>query len=295
MDCPVCGEASHLVVTRKPDHDGEPTWFLHCYSASCQALGKAFLAELASAVGAPHGSWIKEDPLRWLDRDSAVSSHARPRRRGDEGWISFAQVRGWHDQLMDSWSPLDYLRKDRGLTVETIAAHLIGFDSQAFTFPVFADREHGLIRNVKRRYWPEPWKLDRNGKPVWKRGLARSASLYPDLPNGRAWLLCEGELDALLARQHGFPAVTSTTGTSWSADWNVLARGRRIAVVYDAGEASMKIAKRRAAQLRADGAADAWAVRLPLADGEDLTDWLVRHGRSAAGLRRLIRGARRSP
>jgi hypothetical protein len=291
-DCPVCGEANHLVLTRKLDRGGEPSWFLYCHTASCQALEGAYLAALAGAVGAPHGGWLKEDPLRWLAVGAAGKAGFR-RPRSDAPWVSYAQVRRWHERLIESPDVLDYLRVERGLSSETIASHLLGYDGRAIGAPVFESVERCLVANVKRRYWPEPWKLDAGGKAIWKRGLAGApARLYPDLPRRRPWLLCEGEFDALLARQRGFPAVTSTTGTSWSSDWDWLVRGRRVAVIYDAGQASVKIAERRAEQLRGAGA-NAWAVALPLADGEDLTDWFIRHRRTAGELRQLIRRARR--
>ena len=107
-------------------------------------------------------------------------------------------------------------------------------------------------------------------------------------------LVCEGEFDALLLRQHGFPAVTSTAGTSWSPEWNRHVRGRQVAVVYDAGAFSLEIAERRAREFVAAGACEAWAVELGLEKGEDATDWFVNYGRSADDLRRLIRAARRS-
>ena len=80
---------------------------------------------------------------------------------------------------------------------KTIKGHAIGYDGSAFTLPVFEDRDRCLVSGVKRRFWPSP---GQNGE--WKRGSGGSrARLYPDLPSGGTWLLCEGELDALIARQ----------------------------------------------------------------------------------------------
>lgn len=263
LRCPLCGNEDHCIATHRRDRDRNWRWFIHCYAGACQSLEPGeYVREVAAAVGARNGFELLSDPLSFLAPDTSTTDQkrSRSRRQREQAWVPWADVRRWHDKLMDSWSPLEYLHSERGLADQTIRAHAIGYDGSAFTIPVILDHERCLVTNIKRRYWPGPAK-DAKGGPLWKRGLARAASLYPDLPPGRSLLLCEGEFDALIARQHGLPAVTSTTGTSWAKRWDSLVKGRRIAVVYDAGDPTFRVAHRRAARLRSAGANEGLAGR----------------------------------
>ena len=77
-----------------------------------------------------------------------------------------------------------------------------------------------------------------------------------------------------------------------------MVKGRRVAVLFDADPREEEQTVSRAAELRREGA-DAWPVRLTeagLSDGEDVTDWFVKYGRTRDDLLRLInreRGQRR--
>jgi hypothetical protein len=102
-------------------------------------------------------------------------------------------------------------------------------------------------------------------------------------------MLCEGEWDTLLARQHGFPALTSTAGIDgWDDTWNERFRGREVAIVYDCQDVSWRAGVRRAEGMR--GVAKAVkVVDLGLGNKEDVTDWFVTYRRSADELRALIK------
>ena len=292
LDCPVCDNADVLVVTWKLGRDDEWQWFLHCFSDSCQALGGGYLAEVARATGAPNGWALKEDPLKWLSQKVSCGSASR-RNRNDARPVTAGDVYNWRRKLAETADVRAYLMSERGLSTEIIEEYGLGYDGRAIRFPLWEDEDLWLFNQATYRYWPDPWRVDAKGKEVWKRSGA-AAALYPHLPPGEAIIVCEGELDTLIGRQHGLPTVTSTTGTSWSVDWNRLVIGKRLAIVYDTGEASLKIARRRAADFRAAGI-EAWPVDLGLdAKGEDLTDWFMRYGRSAADLIALIRSERRA-
>jgi hypothetical protein len=217
---------------------------------------------------------------------------------------SLALADGWVAALGSNANALDWLRDQRGLTSETIRDARIGYaksgvpgpwsDYGAFTLPVL--EEDGKIVTLRKRFWPRTPVTHKN-KPVKMAGpRGVPAVLYPDIPHGAAVLLCEGEFDCLVARQHGLPAVTSTAGTSWNVEWDERVVGRRVAVIYDAGSNSLRLARRTVDRLREAGAAAAWAVdlrRAGLTQGEDLTDWFVTYGRSADRLVRLIARERR--
>jgi len=236
-----------------------------------------YLRALAVEVGAPGGGALLEDPHRYL----AHLATGPPRRSRPAELPSAAMRKGQHERLLSNRVALRYLRKERGLSLATIRRYRLGYDGEAITIPVWHD---GEVVNVRRRF------LDPDADPKILGLAGRPAELYPAPPEGRAWLLGEGEWDVLLALQKGLPAVTSTAGAHWSSEWDALVVGKRIAVVYDVG--SLAAATRRAAELRAAGAAEAWPVDLGLAHGEDLTDWFVKYGRSAERLKRLIRRER---
>ncbi len=146
------------------------------------------------------------------------------------------------------------------------------------------------------RYWPELWlppgcDVGDEVKVASPRG--HEVRLWPDLPSGGEVLLCEGELDAALARRHGIRAV-ATPGMMIKREL-AEALGRsvdQVAVCFDVG-ADADAAADRAVKLLRDAGAEAWPVRLPLPrKDDDIGDWFVEYGRTADELHNLIREAR---
>jgi hypothetical protein len=299
--CPVCG-GGNADVRRKPA-GSRPKWNVGCWRCAAHGIeGGEYLRRLAVAVDCPQGgAGLLEDPLRWLASllHGAMGS-SRP--ACPDPLPSFGHIAGWRAALDTAERAHRYLRVKRGLTANTVARAMIGYapggafgrwgGHAAFTLPVF---EAGQIVNLRKRFWPT-MPLDRRGRNQRYVGLAgRGTQLYPEPPRGRQVVLAEGEFDTLLTRQHGIEAVTTTGGAgTWKEAWSHLFRGRSVAVIYDAGAASMTLAERRAEVLREAGAS-AWAVDLAqvgLKAGEDLTDWFVTYRRSAGALRKLVARSR---
>lgn len=281
--CPLCDGFQKLDATYKQDSYGRWRWFIACFSRSCPD-GPEYLRALADVVGAKP-SQLLDNPLPWL---ASLTDGGHPSRK-PAPLPSLAQIRYWTQVLLADRRALRYVTQQRGLTKKAIREYRLGFDGQAIVIPVFDGRQR--VVNIRRRFLSP----QADGPKI--TGLrGRTAQLYPNVKRGHALLLCEGEFDALLARQHGLPAVTSTAGTSWSSSWNRHVARRRVAVLYDAGAHSYQLACHRATALAKAGAADAWAVDLRqggLDGGEDLTDWFVTYHFSAEKLIRLIRSARR--
>lgn len=261
------------------------------------------LCDLAEAAGAPTTAALIEDPARWLE--PYMIGTARQRDGEPEALPSLDRLETCRDVLARDGDAMRYLLGERGLSEHTIRTAGVGYskrpgfgvwpDYAAFTLPVYDDA--GQLVNVRRRFWPKT-PTNAKGKPVKMAGLrSRPAALYPGDP-GRRWVLvCEGEFDALILRQHGFPAVTSTASTSWEPSWDGVVHRKKVVVMYDAGADSLDKARRRAEGFEAAGAARAVPVDLSVAGmghGEDATDWFVKYGRSADDLRDLIRDAGRS-
>lgn len=113
---------------------------------------------------------------------------------------------------------LDWLRA-RGLTDTTIRNAMLGHDTTRFTIPVYGS--DGRLVTIRYRrddlFGVEWWDSFRHTlRPVPKySGLARynDSVLYPWVGRSlRHIYACEGELDALLLRQHGYHAITMTNG-----------------------------------------------------------------------------------
>lgn len=282
-ECPICGGSDKLTVERRSDGPNPPYW-INCWN--CKALGPAYLGAVAEQVGARDGATLMDNPLRYLGGYAGAGR----RRNGEPVPLpSLGHIAGWHERLLGDDRALNYLERTRGLTLRTIKRYQLGYDGErkAITLPVFD--AGGEIVNLRRRF------LDPGDGPKIVGLRGHLAALYPDVPVRGPILLCEGEFDALIARQHGLPAVTSTAGTTWKPPWDVRVKGRRVAVAYDAG--SFDLAEKQATDLRAAGAEEAWAVDLAsagLRDGEDLTNWFVTYGRSSAELLTLIRRSERT-
>lgn len=276
--CPACGATGD----HTPNPLGDPRHRVGSLSTKCPG-GRECLRGIAEAVGAE--PWqILDDAPRWLDGLAT----GPPRGAGLRAPLPTpAQVLEWHRALVAHADGMAYLCAERGLRLRTVQRHRLGYDGQALVLPVY---EHGKLVNVRRRFWPEP----RDPKIV---GLAgRGSQLYPSpVTPGSTVVLCEGEFDALLARQEGMPArvITTTTGASLPIHLARAFKGCRVAVVYDVGADAATAATLRV--LQAVGADEAWAVALPLPDaGQDLTDWFVTHERTADELVSCIRNARKA-
>jgi DNA primase len=112
--------------------------------------------------------------------------------------------------------------------------------------------------------------------------------LYPSFLSTTSILLCEGEWDTLIARQHRLPAVGVSGVNIWDQKWNPAFAGTSVAIVFDCDDAGRSNARRRAEELSVAGAR-VKVVDLGLRDKEDLTDWFVKYRRTAEDLISLIR------
>lgn len=209
-------------------------------------------------------------------------------------WLTDNIVDTCHRALLTSTFLLDYLRIDRGLTANALHRYRIGCDEYRITIPVY-DID-GTLLNV-RRYLP--YADASQPKMVSHLGGNASPMLYPysviaHLSFGDELIICEGEWDALLLNQKGFPAVTNTGNVStWHEDWTGWVKHYRLVIVYDVNDIHDNLGQRMA-HIRADeflsaGAHGVKVVELPLTEvGGDITDYFVKHGHRPAQFRELI-------
>ena len=193
-------------------------------------------------------------------------------------------LRSHRKALQESPKRLAYLHEHRGLTLATIERFELGYDDDFYRYMLPVRDARRQLVNF-RRYRPDA----ETDKMINAAGHGRPR-LYP-LPLRPRWpwlLVVEGEWDALLARQHHLPAVTGTEGAgTWEDSWSRSLAGRKVAFAFDCDKAGREGAD-KAAKAVAKVAAAVKVVDLGLGEGEDVSDWFLKYGRSSKDLRELI-------
>lgn len=202
-------------------------------------------------------------------------------------------------QTLEELSPLpeqalEYLVSKRGWSREIIEKYGIKYHDKgrrkAMAIPVFAE---GELVNI-RTYAPET----QNKIMSWGKGLGE-ARLYPEevieqaRAAGQPVILCEGEPDALCGLSRGLYCVTQTAGAeTWKDHFNAKFKGLEVIICYDHDDAGRKGAERVARHLP-HFAKSVSMIQWPefMQEKEDLTDWLVKYGKSVEELLALPRTA----
>jgi hypothetical protein len=145
--------------------------------------------------------------------------------------LSESKVDGWHRSLIDNHDALTKFINRRGLSLETIYKFKIGWDSviRRYTIPIYD--EEGTLCNI-RKYSFDPGSKAK----LWNaKGHGSPPQLYPiSSLEANEIVIVEGELDALIAIDHGFAAVSGTGGAKrWDPLWSKLFQGKKVWVSYD--------------------------------------------------------------
>lgn len=260
--CPFCGDTNkhgHLYVNR--DHGA---WMCH----RCQEKGSFF--ELQTKLG------DKPEPIH---RDL----HSRW-----EVWdwvVNFCMA-----ELMDAPAAMDYLIKERGLTLETVANNRLGFVPSNFmdhalkkwsleelklaglvgenNYPLFFDAilipfyERDRVVALRAKDYSTGRVLQVKDTSLRLYGI-NSVRGHPDA------YVCEGELDALLLQQEGYPACACPGAGVFQDTWvHNFDAAKRVFVVFDADDAGRKGAHRTATMI----GRKARIVELPVPKNETTTD-----------------------
>ena len=200
------------------------------------------------------------------------------------------EVRGWQQALHTEPARMRFLYEARGLDDETIRGARLGWTANRFTIPVF-DADKRLV-NV-RHYGPRAKNkmLSETG-----HGTPRLYLPYLSPSDTSTVLVVEGELDCLKAGQELDDAWcasgTGGAGAPPSVQELEPLRGRDVVIAYDCDKAGKAGARKLAGWLETVAASVA-ILDLGLGEGEDVTDWFVKHDRSADDLRNLILSAPR--
>ncbi len=177
--CPVCG---------KPD------WCLAAQDGSAAICARIDEGSIKCCGDAGWLHILRKDrhrPQRWRPYTRRIStSDDKAKPKGFEGL-----ARQYQGQL--TVERLEELSTLLGVTVESLKQLGIGFDGQAYTFPM-SDFQ-GRIIGVRRRF-PNGHKISKTGS---KTGLFVPAGLLPE----GILLICEGPTDTAAALDLGFNAI----------------------------------------------------------------------------------------
>ena len=201
--------------------------------------------------------------------------------------ISKTKVDKWHEMLMNTPKALDILKQKRGYTEDTIKRYNLGWDGDRITIPI--PDENFNIMNVRR------YKADEKNAKLKMVSISEGygrARLFPiaNLQH-QTIVLCEGELDAILANQMGYFAVTVTGGVgTWREEFTELFTGKDVVIIYDVDKQGRQGAN-KITDILADVAKSVKNVILPIvADipNGDFTDYFISLGNGKTDLDNLI-------
>lgn len=298
--CPLPGhEDRNPSFFYEPDRDR-----YRCYSHPNDAEAGGDLVDLwARLNGAPEAEALKRFIERYAPELARGKGKGRKKeRRGGkrerEKIIPEADLEAL-EPLSEAW--IERLEKKRGWTREVVQT----LDLRLWRPPEWMQDQSpraaipirdGQGRLVNIRLY-RPGGAKRNKVLSWWRGSGQDKITYgqPRLwppPEqwrpGRLWLV-EGEPDCICALSSGLNAVTSTGGSgAWPSEWSRRFTGREVVVCYDADRPGRKGAAKAARSL-AEAGARARVIDWPeiMGSGQDLTDWIVTHGRSVEDLEAL--------
>jgi hypothetical protein len=182
-----------------------------------------------------------------------------------------ADIQEKHRDLMASTESLDFFALRRGISSTTLQKYDVGLHSPGlFMIPIYDHNKR--LMNV-RFYSP-------SAKRKWCVKGKSTKLIFPwHLLNGdpTLWML-EGELDSMVAFQHGIPHVTTCSGAPSAPQTFAKFRGllgsqRRYILCFDNDEAGQEAAARTGLDVfpgQVDG-----IIRWPVEckDGYDLSDW----------------------
>jgi 5S rRNA maturation endonuclease (ribonuclease M5) len=154
----------------------------------------------------------------------------------------------WRSRLFGDRGLLESFIDRRGLSKETLERFEIGWsdDDRAYTLPIRA--ASGSLLNVRL------YRIEAQQTKIWSYGSLGmdASSIFPEsvLQDNHAIIIAEGEWDAMMLNQHGFAAVTGTTGAEqWMAKWSRKFKGKDVTICYDRDDSGVAGAERTARML----------------------------------------------
>ncbi len=151
--------------------------------------------------------------------------------------IDSKTVRKWHRNLKANQSMLDYLVRQRFVSMEVIEQFQLGLHMGRISIPV--KNEYGLYVNAKR-YKPNgkpkiiSYKIEDEPRSYGSPTMLFPVSVMMNTSDEDVVFVTEGELDTLALLSLGIMAVTGTSGAkAWPVQYNELFRNREVVIAYD--------------------------------------------------------------
>jgi len=201
--------------------------------------------------------------------------------------VSNKVVEEAHDKLLKEPKALDFLKNIRGISLDTVKRFKLGFHNGRLAIPI--TNVAGKYINV-RLYSS---KAKTSAKVMSFGSGYGAAAIYPiENLSKPDILLCEGELDCLIANDLGFNAITITGGAqTWKREWNTLFLDKDVAICYDVDAAGRQGSHKIAEELK-NYANTVKVIHLPISTKEipngDLTDYIISMGCTGKDLETLI-------
>jgi len=191
----------------------------------------------------------------------------------------------FHKRLLKAKNILKYLEKKRGINLITIKKFMLGWDAERITIPIFDQNKN--LANIRK------YSSTSKQKMISFAEGSGEARLYPiqNLSQKNYVLLCEGEMDCLLANQKKLNAITVTSGAGvWREKWNELFKNKKVYICFDNDETGRVGAKNIAKQLF-DYTEFVKIIKLPITEpkGADITNYFVDYGYSIQEFISLIK------
>lgn len=260
-------------------HLGMGVW--HCMG-KCGAGGSTTaLARKIKNNALPSQKPDDETPDNVVDLDSKRPSRPLPNKQ---------KVAFFCKNLLTDTSAHRYITERRGLNDETLKTYNIGWDGrQRYLIPIYD--EDGRLVNI-RKYKPN---AHGNNKMIsWGIGHGEGRIYGFDTLKKSEWvLLCEGELDRLIALQHGLPAITHTAGANtFKVEWAKHFKDKDVYIAYDEDQAGDKGAQKVRRVLEGT-ARSIHRVKLDTGiKGGDVTDFFLACGRRFDDMMEVIKSAK---
>lgn len=268
--------------------EAQPGTF-HCFHAACGASGSiidfvVYMQRTAHTAPLPKPD-EQEVAAAFRALEQRVA-HDEPRSRHVAG-VARAPI---SPALVDAWASclhglhpdvLAFLTGERGISLETIRQHRVGFDEQSRRITIPVMDAAGQIVNV-RKYKPHATK--RVPKVVsYADGYGDARWIAPLPPPGERVVIFAGELDYLKAVDLGIDGARSMCCGEGTVPWALLPAlaGRTVFIWYDNDDAGRAGAQKLAAACSTHDAAVhvvGWPDGFP--ERHDFSDLCVQHGAS---------------
>lgn len=237
-----------------------------------------------------HACGAKGNFISWA-KDNKIDLNKIAKKHGintDELTIDKKELKSYTSALLESDRHINWLKRERGLTLETVKKYNFGLKDKSILIPIY--NINGELVNI-RIYSPRA----ASGVKFqsWKAGLG-NARLFP-VENLflNPIMINEGEMDCILANQLGYNSVTSTAGAkTFRKEWARYFDGKDVIICYDVDQPGV-IGSKKVTEILQHHAASIKILNLPLDKDQfptgDFTDYIVHAGGTKKKIDALIK------